>query len=96
MMAEGERASIGGLVVVYVLLLVLLGANIGLSYIPLGFVNPLGNLGIAGLQAGLIMAVFMGLRWSSPLVRVVAIGGVFFLSFLVVLLLADYLTSDMA
>jgi caa(3)-type oxidase subunit IV len=95
-MATGERASVGGLIVVYVLLLVLLAGSIGLSHVDLGLVSPLGILGIAGLQAALIMAVYMGLRWSSPLVRVVAIGGVFFLSFLVVLLLADYLTRGMA
>jgi cytochrome c oxidase subunit IV len=95
-MARGDRASIRGLVNVYLALLLLLGVSVGLTFIDLGFFNPLGNLGIAGLQAGLIMAVFMGLKWSSPLVRVVAIGGVFFLSFLVVLLLADYLTRGMA
>jgi cytochrome c oxidase subunit IV len=95
-MAQGERASVRGLVIVYLALVALLGVNLGLSYLPLGIFNPISNLGIAALQAGLIMAVFMGLRWSSPLVRVVAIGGVFFLSFLVVLLLADYLTRGLA
>jgi cytochrome c oxidase subunit 4 len=95
-MAAGDRASIGGLVTVYLVLLALLAASLGLTYLELGIFNPIGNLGIAVLQAGLIMAVFMGLRWSSPLVRVVAIGGIFFLSFLVVLLLADYLTRGLA
>jgi cytochrome c oxidase subunit 4 len=95
-MAQGERASVRGLVNVYLALVALLGVNLGLSYLPLGIFNPITNLGIAALQAGLIMAVFMGLRWSSPLVRVAAIGGIFFLSFLVVLLLSDYLTRGLS
>ena len=41
------------------------------------------------------MAMFMGLRWATPVVRVAAIGGFFFLSFLFILTLADFLTRAM-
>ncbi|MGA7981987.1 MAG: cytochrome C oxidase subunit IV family protein [Chromatiaceae bacterium] len=95
-MAERDHASVVGLVTVYVLLLALLAMSLAVTYVHLGIFNAVANLGIAVLQAGMIMAVFMGLRWSSPLVRVTAIGGVFFLSFLVVLLFADYLTRGLA
>jgi cytochrome c oxidase subunit IV len=95
-MAERDHASVVGLVTVYVLLLALLAVSLAVTYVDLGVFNAVANLGIAALQAGLIMAVFMGLRWSSSLVRVTAIGGVFFLSFLVVLLFSDYLTRGLA
>lgn len=44
------------------------------------------------LIASLVISVFMGLRHANALLRVFGVGGVLWLSFLIVLTLADYLT----
>jgi caa(3)-type oxidase subunit IV len=95
-MEEEGRARTGQLVTVYVLLLALLAVSLALASTNFGILSSVGILGTVVLQVGLIMSIFMGLRWSSPLVRVIALGGVFFLSFLVVLIIADYLTRGLA
>ncbi len=44
------------------------------------------------IMASLVISIFMGLRHANALSQIFAVGGVLWLSFLIVLTLADYLT----
>ena len=52
----------------------------------------LGALAIALLKASLVVIYFMGVRYNTPLTKVVAIAGFFWLFILFGLTLNDYLT----
>lgn len=68
--------------IVFVLLMVLLGATVAASWVHLGEWNfPLAVL-IASVKAALILLFFMHVRDSQPLVWVIACAGFFFLAIL--------------
>ncbi|MCG5239722.1 cytochrome C oxidase subunit IV family protein [Azospirillum doebereinerae] len=81
-----------GLLTVWLLLLALLGATFGLSFLPWGAWGNAASLGIAAAKAALIVTVFMRLGASQPLVRLAAGAGLFWLTILMALTLADVLT----
>src|SRR5438874_10043824 len=58
----------------------------------LGILNTLFALTIAFAKAGLIVAYFMHIRFSSKLVRLFALAALFWLSILFALTLQDYFT----
>lgn len=47
-------------------------------------------LGIAAAKAGCIIAIFMGVKWSTPIVKVFALGVIGWLFILFVFFLVDY------
>lgn len=64
----------------WLLLLALLGATMGANALGLGLS---AALAVAVLKAGLILAVFMHLRWGHPATRLAAaVGGLLLLAFL--------------
>lgn len=73
-------------------LLLLFGANLGLSFIALGRFNLVLNLAVAALMIGLITIVFMELNRANGIQRLAAGVGVFWLFFLFFLGFADYLS----
>lgn len=73
-------------------LLVLFGANLGLSFLALGRFNLVLNLAIAALMIGLITVIFMELNRANGIQRLAAGIGVFWLFFLFFLGFADYLS----
>src|SRR5436190_24368246 len=81
------RAHIG----VWLGLLALLLLTLGSAYVQLGWANGALNLGIAAIKALLVMAFFMRLRSSRPVLRLVAGAGFFWLLILAGLALADFL-----
>ena len=82
-------------VVVYLVLLGLLGTTVGTYYLQLGALGVAANLGIAAAKALLIAWFFMHLREVSGLVRLFALGGLFWLAILFGLSLSDYLTRGL-
>jgi len=73
-------------------LIVLLALTAGATTLPVGWWSTPLSLLIAGAKAFLIFTVFMRLRTQGPLVRVFAFAGFFFLTVLLVLTAADFLT----
>ena len=73
-------------------LFLLLALNTGVAFVPLGAWNWLPAVVIAFLMAGLIMLFFMRLRRSEPLLWLTSASGFIWLSFLLVLVLLDYLS----
>lgn len=87
-----ETITARNLALTYVALMGLLALTLGSSYLNLGVVNILLNVGIAIIKTVLIMAVFMHLRVESAVVRTFAMVGFFWLMLLLVLSFSDYLT----
>ncbi|MDQ6655824.1 MAG: cytochrome C oxidase subunit IV family protein [Verrucomicrobiota bacterium] len=73
-------------------LLGFLALTIGAAYIDLGPFNTVVALLISLAKASLILLFFMHLRYSRPLVWVVAGAGFFWLGIMLVLAMNDYLT----
>lgn len=73
-------------------LLLLFGANLGLSFVALGRFNLVLNLAIAAVMIGLITVIFMELDRANGIQRFAAGIGVFWLFFLFFLGFADYLS----
>lgn len=76
----------------YIALMGLLGLTMGSIFIDLGALNSVVNLGIALAKALLISLFFMHLWESSNLVRLFAVGGIFWLLLLFGLSMGDYTT----
>lgn len=73
-------------------LFVLLGATVGVSFVPLGAFSVVAALLIAGAKAVLIMLFFMHVRYSSRLTMLVAGTGFFWLVILFFFTFSDYVT----
>ena len=80
--------------IIWAALLLLLAATVGSAFIPLGPFNAIINIGIAAAKTVLVLLFFMKLRSSSALLRLAALAGVFWLSFMFMLAASDYLTRQ--
>jgi cytochrome c oxidase subunit 4 len=73
--------------------LVLLGlVSLILAYLPLNAFNTPLNLAIAGVMVILLWLFLMDLVGSATLLRLIAVAGVVWLSFMFALTFSDYLT----
>ena len=70
----------------------------GLTYVAaindFGALNTPIALGIAVLKASLVVIYFMGVRYNTPLTKVTAVAGFFWLIILFGITLSDYLTRS--
>ncbi len=81
---------------VYIALLFLTIVTVGVSYFDFGDFNMLIAMAIASCKAALVMAIFMHLRWDTPINNIAFIGSLIFLSLLFLFTVADFSTrSDM-
>ena len=76
----------------WIALLVLLALTCGSAFLPLGRFNVIVNFAIAAAKAALVAWIFMRLRRGTPLLVLVAGAGLVWLSLLVGLTGADYVT----
>ena len=89
---EGEITPRWTYLLVYVALLGLLGATIGVAFIEAGILNLLLALLIAAVKAVLVVLFFMHVRESGPLTRLFIGAGILLLLILIGLILTDYLS----
>jgi|SRR4051812_3132040 cytochrome c oxidase subunit 4 len=80
------------LVLTWIALLGLLTATLTLAYVPMGIYNLIAGLSISTIKAALVVVLFMKLLDTSPIVRVAAAAGLFWLAFLFSLAATDYMT----
>jgi len=85
-------AGIGVYFRIWLGLLALLAFNVVLAFLVPGLFGPWLHPGIAAIQAGLMMAVFMSLRSGGVLLKLVAMAGFFWLFLLFALTFGDYET----
>ena len=76
---------------VFITLLVLLGATVGVSFLDLGIFSRVVAVTIAAIKAGLIFAYFMHLRYSPKLVWAFAGVGFAWFVLMFVITLGDYI-----
>ena len=81
-------------VLVFLALLALTGATVGLSYVDLGPWHAAVGLTIAAAKALLIGLFFMHLLRSKSVIWVIALSGLFWLGILMSLTLTDYATRS--
>jgi cytochrome c oxidase subunit IV len=79
-------------IAVFLALLALTATTTAVAFIDLGPWNTVVALGIAVLKATLVVLIFMHIRWSSSLSRVVIAGGLVWLGIMFALTLADFQT----
>lgn len=75
---------------VYVALMVLLVLTVGTSFINLGPFNVAASLAISLVKAGLIMLIFMEVRYSHPIVWLFSGAAFLWLVIMFALTLSDY------
>ncbi len=91
--AQVTHPSIETLVAVFVALMALLGATVAVAEVDLGGSwNFVAATSIAAIKATLIILFFMNIRYSTPLARLVAFSGFFWLLVMFALTFADYWT----
>jgi cytochrome c oxidase subunit IV len=84
--------AVGSLVIVYLVVLGLAAANVGLAYASLGVLALPVQLGIAAVQAVLVAWYWMHLRRKDQVVTLTAVTSLFFIFIFYVLILSDILT----
>jgi cytochrome c oxidase subunit 4 len=93
---NGQRSQIRSLWVesgvAWVALIALLALNMALAFLPLNGLNVAANLFVAFVMAAISGLFLMGLRGDSALVRLVAIGSLFWLVVMFALTFTDYFT----
>jgi len=73
-------------------LLALTATTCAVSFIDMGKMNAVVAMVIAFVKASLVALIFMHLRYSRRLMRVVVGAGLFWLGILIALTMSDYLT----
>lgn len=79
---------------IFVALLVLTGLTYVVATFDFGLLNTPIALAVAILKAALVVVYFMGVRYNTPLTKVVVVSGFFWLIIMFGLTLNDYLTRD--
>jgi cytochrome c oxidase subunit IV len=77
---------------VYLVLLFLLAATVGVAYVEIGTLNLVLALLIAFSKAALVVLFFMHVYYSSQLTRIFVLTSILFLILLAGLTMVDYLT----
>jgi cytochrome c oxidase subunit 4 len=78
------------LLAVFAALVALLFATVGISWVELGALNFPVAVAIASVKAALILLIFMNVRYSRPLIWLMAGAGFFWLGILLALSFSDY------
>jgi len=76
-------------------LLVLTALTTWVAYFDFGAWNNVIAMGIAVLKASLVVLIFMHVRHSTPLTKLVVVGALLWLVFMVVLTMGDYTTRGL-
>lgn len=87
-----EHIQINPIKYVFVLLalIALTLLNTGLAFLPLGFFHGVFAVGIAVVEALMVILFFMHIYWSSRLMKLTVAAGFFTFLVLVVMTLSDY------
>jgi len=77
---------------VFLALIVLTAITVSVAFLDLGVFNDVVALTIAVLKGSLVVLIFMHVRYSTSLTKLVVISGLVWLMFLIALTLGDYFT----
>jgi cytochrome c oxidase subunit 4 len=77
---------------IFATLMVLTGVTVGVAYIDLGAINTVAALAIAGFKAMIVVLFFMHVKYSTRLIMLTVIAGLYWVGIIFALTLSDYLT----
>lgn len=80
------------LLITWLLMMLVLGISIGATVLVPGAIQQGVSLAAATAIAALIVAQFMGLRSAAGVIRLFALGGLFWLAFLFIMTTLDMVT----
>jgi cytochrome c oxidase subunit IV len=92
---EGEHPNHPGpklYAVILTLLLICTALTAGVAYIDMGIFNPIVALAIAVFKATIVVLFFMHIRYSSKLVKLTVVSGIFTFIVLITMTLSDYIS----
>jgi len=78
--------------VIFAMLMVLTAVTVGVAYIDLGAMNTVVALAIACFKALIVVLFFMHVKYSTRLIKLTVIAGLYWMGILFVLTFSDYLT----
>ena len=91
-MSENHVVPIRIYVAVFLALMVFTATTVAAAFVDLGALNNVVMLGIAVAKASLVVLFFMHVRYSTKLISLVVVCGVFWLLILFGITMSDYLT----
>ncbi len=91
-MSTSHIATVRAYVTIFVLLLVFTGLTVLVAKHDFGWLNTPIALTIAVTKASLVVIYFMGVRYNTPLTKVVVVAGFFWLFILFGLGMSDYIS----
>jgi cytochrome c oxidase subunit 4 len=77
---------------IFAVLMIFTAITVGAAYVDLGRMNTVIALAIAAFKAMIVVLYFMHVKYSTRLVKLVVIAGLYWMGILMVLTLSDYLT----
>jgi len=92
---EHQKHSIVGArvyLLVFLVLMICTGLTTWVAFIDLGIFNPVIALAIACFKATLVVLFFMHIYYSSKLLKLTVISGVFIFLVLITMTLSDYIS----
>ena len=77
---------------IFAILLILTGVTVAAAYIDLGRLNTVVALAIACFKAMIVVLFFMHVKYSTRLIKLTVIAGLYWMGIMFALTLGDYLT----
>ena len=77
---------------IFGILMVLTGVTVGMAYVDLGRLNTVAALAIACFKALIVVLYFMHVKYSTRLIKLTVLAGLYWMGIIFVLTLSDYLT----
>jgi cytochrome c oxidase subunit 4 len=77
---------------IFATLIVLTAVTVGVAYIDLGRLNTVAALAIACFKAMIVVLYFMHVKYSTRLIKLTVIAGLYWMGIIFALTLGDYLT----
>ena len=77
---------------IFATLMILTGVTVAVAYVDLGPMNAVVALAIACFKALIVVLFFMHVKYSTRLVKLTLIAGIYWMGILLALTLSDYLT----
>ena len=77
---------------IFALLIIFTGITVAVSYVDLGPLNTVVALVIACFKAMIVVLYFMHVKYSTRLIKLTVIAGLYWLGILIALTMSDYLT----
>ena len=77
---------------IFAILMVLTAVTVAAAYVDLGRMNTVAALAIAWFKASIVVLYFMHVKYSTRLIKLTLIAGLYWMGIIFALTLGDYLT----